>query len=125
MLVLRPRLVSQRYCGRLAPISRYTRTALCLPRPRLGSTAFSTHRPLRQESQDEPKKVGKLTETLRENIYTVPNLLTVSRIIACPVLGYAIVHDNFVVATSLLVYAGLTDLVCLSLALCSLRKTVF
>ncbi|TFK81557.1 hypothetical protein K466DRAFT_501940 [Polyporus arcularius HHB13444] len=48
---------------------------------------------------------------VRDNIYTVPNLLTVSRIIACPVLGLAIVNDNFYLATGLLVYAGLTDLV--------------
>ena len=58
-------------------------------------------------SQDSPKKPS----ALRENIYTIPNLLTVSRIIACPVLGLAIVNDNFYAATGLLVYAGLTDLV--------------
>ncbi|EIW58595.1 cardiolipin synthase [Trametes versicolor FP-101664 SS1] len=46
-----------------------------------------------------------------ENIYTIPNLLTLSRIVACPVLGWAIVHDEFYLATGLLVYAGLTDLV--------------
>ncbi|KAI0692520.1 CDP-alcohol phosphatidyltransferase-domain-containing protein [Cytidiella melzeri] len=51
----------------------------------------------------------KLTERVTENIYTLPNLLTVSRILACPLLGWAIVHDNFVLATSLLAYAGLTD----------------
>ncbi|KAF7798728.1 hypothetical protein EIP86_009953 [Pleurotus ostreatoroseus] len=53
----------------------------------------------------------KLPETVRENIYTVPNLLTASRILACPALGYCIVQDNFVAATALLLYAGLTDLV--------------
>jgi cardiolipin synthase len=47
-----------------------------------------------------------------ENIYTIPNILTVSRIIACPVLGYAILDSNYAFATGLLVYAGLTDLVC-------------
>ncbi|KAI0766965.1 CDP-alcohol phosphatidyltransferase-domain-containing protein [Trametes elegans] len=46
-----------------------------------------------------------------ENIYTLPNLLTLSRIVACPVLGWSIVHDEFYLATGLLVYAGLTDLV--------------
>ncbi|KAI0675752.1 CDP-alcohol phosphatidyltransferase-domain-containing protein [Trametes maxima] len=51
------------------------------------------------------------TPTIRENIYTLPNLLTVSRIVACPVLGWFIVHDDFYLATGLLVYAGLTDLV--------------
>ncbi|KAH0836766.1 CDP-alcohol phosphatidyltransferase-domain-containing protein [Lanmaoa asiatica] len=49
--------------------------------------------------------------TLRENIYTLPNLLTASRILACPVLGWSIFHDDFYLATGLLVYAGLSDLV--------------
>lgn len=46
---------------------------------------------------------------LRENIYTLPNLLTVSRIIACPVLGWSIVRGKFDLATGLLLYAGITD----------------
>lgn len=49
--------------------------------------------------------------TLRENIYTLPNLLTLSRICACPVLGWSILDGNYHLATGLLVYAGLTDLV--------------
>ncbi|KAG5725047.1 hypothetical protein E4T56_gene12403 [Termitomyces sp. T112] len=48
--------------------------------------------------------------TVRENIYTLPNALTVSRILACPVLGWSILDGNFHLATALLVYAGLTDL---------------
>lgn len=48
---------------------------------------------------------------IRENIYTLPNLLTVSRIISCPFLGYFIVKGNFVAATGLLFYAGISDLV--------------
>ncbi|KIJ65529.1 hypothetical protein HYDPIDRAFT_110630 [Hydnomerulius pinastri MD-312] len=52
---------------------------------------------------------GKLT--IRENIYTIPNLLTVSRILACPVLGWSILNDDFYLATGLLVYAGLSDTV--------------
>lgn len=97
--------------------------------PRLAHVLYQQNQPCRtlrtsiprlvqQEERPEPTKLPdkppakpKLTETLRENIYTIPNLLTVSRILACPVLGYAIVQDNFVLASSLLVYAGLTDLV--------------
>lgn len=78
------------------------------PRP------FSTYAPRRVDSATPPSKRPRrpsFSETLRENIYTIPNLLTLSRILACPVLGFAIVHDNFVLATALLVYAGLTDLV--------------
>jgi hypothetical protein len=48
---------------------------------------------------------------IKENIYTLPNLLTISRIAACPVLGWSVLDGNFPVATSLLVYAGITDLV--------------
>jgi hypothetical protein len=47
--------------------------------------------------------------SLRENIYTFPNLLTVSRIAACPALGWSILSDNYSVATCLLLYAGITD----------------
>jgi len=46
---------------------------------------------------------------LRENIYTFPNLLTASRIAACPALGWAILSDNYAAATGLLLYAGITD----------------
>jgi CDP-alcohol phosphatidyltransferase len=54
------------------------------------------------------------TPTRRENIYTLPNLLTTSRIIACPVLGWSIIQGNFPLATGLLIYAGISDLVRLS-----------
>lgn len=127
MFVLRSRPVFQYCIGRSFSASCQTRALPRLPKLRLGlfiTHKFSTYGPLRRDSQNEPKKAGILTGTLRENIYTVPNLLTVSRIISCPLLGYAIVQDNYVVATSLLVYAGLTDLVCLLLALCSWRIDV-
>ncbi|KAH8103955.1 phosphatidyl synthase [Cristinia sonorae] len=63
-----------------------------------------------QPPANPPTSEKKTLKTIRENIYTLPNLLTVSRILACPVLGWSIVEGNFVMATSLLVYAGLTDL---------------
>ncbi|KAF9497090.1 hypothetical protein BDN71DRAFT_1445094 [Pleurotus eryngii] len=53
---------------------------------------------------------GEKRPTIRENIYTLPNLLTVSRILACPVLGWSILEGNFQLATTLLVYAGASDL---------------
>ncbi|ORY69484.1 CDP-alcohol phosphatidyltransferase-domain-containing protein [Pseudomassariella vexata] len=48
--------------------------------------------------------------TPRENIYTVPNLLTFSRLIAAPFIGYAILHDAHAWALGLFVYAGVSDL---------------
>jgi len=62
----------------------------------------------RYSPNSEPKKDQP---TLRENIYTIPNLLTVSRILACPALGWSIFNDDFYLATGLLVYAGISDLV--------------
>jgi hypothetical protein len=52
-------------------------------------------------------------QPLRENIYTLPNLLTLSRIAACPLLGYYIVQGRMVPAALLLAYAGATDIVLL------------
>jgi hypothetical protein len=48
----------------------------------------------------------------QERIFTLPNTLTVGRIVACPFLGYSILHGNFAVATGILVAGGFTDWVC-------------
>ena len=52
-----------------------------------------------------------LKSTPHENIYTLPNLLTFSRLVSAPVLGYLIIHDFHLSAVSLFCYAGITDLV--------------
>ncbi|AEO57642.1 hypothetical protein MYCTH_2304036 [Thermothelomyces thermophilus ATCC 42464] len=46
---------------------------------------------------------------LRENIYTIPNILTASRLVAAPFIGYCILHDYHAAALSLFAYAGITD----------------
>ena len=46
-----------------------------------------------------------------ENIYTVPNILTFTRLVAAPIVGYLLVHDYHAAALSLFAYAGITDLV--------------
>jgi len=56
------------------------------------------------------------SEELSESPYTIPNALTVARIVACPFLGYYIVQGDYVVATSLLFACGVSDWV-------SVRKT--
>jgi len=77
------------------------------PLPTANSTRhFSINRRQHFPHLDPSKK----KTTIRENIYTIPNLLTASRIFACPVLGWAILDGNYHLATGLLVYAGLTDL---------------
>ena len=49
--------------------------------------------------------------TPRENIYNLPNFLTVSRLIAAPVTSYLLLHDHYKWALALFAYAGITDLV--------------
>jgi len=45
----------------------------------------------------------------KDRIFTVPNLLCVSRIIAAPYLAHLIINGEFVLASGLFVYAGATD----------------
>lgn len=47
----------------------------------------------------------------RENVLTVPNILTVGRAILSPYIGYVIVQQDYGLAMGLLVVAGITDLV--------------
>ncbi|KAE8447361.1 hypothetical protein EG329_010775 [Mollisiaceae sp. DMI_Dod_QoI] len=49
--------------------------------------------------------------TPHENIYTLPNILTFSRLIAAPVIGYLVLHNYHAWAVGLFAYAGITDLV--------------
>ncbi|KAL2855452.1 phosphatidyl synthase [Aspergillus pseudoustus] len=46
-----------------------------------------------------------------ENIYTVPNILTFTRLVAAPLVGYFLVYDCHATALALFAYAGITDLV--------------
>ena len=57
------------------------------------------------------EKVRTSLSKSRENIYNVPNILTVSRLVAAPVTAYLLVHDHFNWALGLFAYAGITDLV--------------
>ncbi|KAJ5033508.1 uncharacterized protein L3040_008623 [Drepanopeziza brunnea f. sp. 'multigermtubi'] len=62
----------------------------------------------------EPKKplLKVLTKlTPHEDIYTIPNILTFSRLIAAPIVGYLVLHDHHAWAVGLFAYAGITDLV--------------
>ena len=53
---------------------------------------------------------GQNSATKRENIHTIPNWLTFSRLVAAPFIGYCILHDHHATALGLFAYAGVTDL---------------
>lgn len=59
---------------------------------------------------------GKMRERLsglavHENIYNIPNILTASRLLLTPVIGYLVLHDSHAWAVGLFAYAGISDLV--------------
>ena len=73
------------------------------PRPHISVLSQLTlHRPFSTPAP-KPEK--------HENIYTIPNILTFSRLLATPIIAYLILHDFPYLATGLLFYAGLTDLI--------------
>lgn len=68
----------------------------------------SPEAPPRKESR--LRKVLPSLPTAHENIYTIPNMLTFSRLVAAPFIGYTILHDHHAWAFGLFAYAGITDL---------------
>lgn len=91
--------------------------------------SIATDKAERQDDDARTEGTGKTkapvivaAAALRENIYTLPNLLTLSRIVSCPFLGYFIVQGNFGAATALLFYAGASDWVRRRLSSSSDRK---
>ncbi|CAH1792233.1 unnamed protein product [Owenia fusiformis] len=60
---------------------------------------------------DEGRKIsGSTIKEKHENIWTIPNLLTVSRVVAAPVLAYLIIDQQYPLATGLFIAAGVTDM---------------
>ncbi|ODQ51921.1 CDP-diacylglycerol--glycerol-3-phosphate 3-phosphatidyltransferase [Saitoella complicata NRRL Y-17804] len=51
------------------------------------------------------------SRTKRENIYTIPNILTFTRLVAAPAVGWLVLNDYPRAAFGLFAYAGITDLV--------------
>ncbi|KAL6937742.1 hypothetical protein ACO0RG_004264 [Hanseniaspora osmophila] len=44
-----------------------------------------------------------------DTLFTIPNMLTMSRIAATPFIGYFVLHENYMLAGSLFVYSCITD----------------
>lgn len=82
---------------------------MCFSHPQLLSVEFLEPDPLQRSKT--PLKPSDLLKNLtpHENIYTLPNLLTFSRLIAAPAVGYCIVTNQHAVALGLFAYAGITD----------------
>ena len=99
-------------CISLRPSCAQFRRTFALSSRSLQQLTPRTDHDRKPEEKTKPGANERLQAIRAEKIWTIPNALTVSRILSCPILCYAILHDNFYAATGLLVYAGLTDLVC-------------
>ncbi|CAM1510313.1 Fc.00g006480.m01.CDS01 [Cosmosporella sp. VM-42] len=89
-------------------LEQKTPRQLADPKSHLPPTSASRPSLTPKTSEDSP--VSK-SPVLHENIYTLPNILTFTRLIAAPVVGYLVLHDNHAWAVGLFAYAGVTDLV--------------
>ncbi|KAK9474397.1 CDP-alcohol phosphatidyltransferase-domain-containing protein [Dipodascopsis tothii] len=54
---------------------------------------------------------AKLPSSFREDIYTVPNILTASRLAVTPVIAYLLLHQDYTWSLGLFMYAAVTDAV--------------
>ncbi|KKK11923.1 hypothetical protein AOCH_007378 [Aspergillus ochraceoroseus] len=77
-----------------------------------GSAKKPTDAPEAPESPESKKSpvLSRLPLRTHENIYTIPNILTFSRLVAAPLVGYFLVYDHHAAALALFAYAGVTDL---------------
>ncbi|GME89732.1 unnamed protein product [Ambrosiozyma monospora] len=78
--------------------------------------SYEKSQELKSELQDKSKEISKnikriLPKDFHENIYTLPNFLTVTRLISAPIVGYLILHGQTSWALSLFAYSCITDFV--------------
>ncbi|XP_033104954.1 cardiolipin synthase (CMP-forming)-like [Anneissia japonica] len=69
-----------------------------------------TRRKIQTKASKVTKKVEEKVKEWRENIMTVPNLLTTSRIFLSPVLGYLVLNEYYSLSCGLFVLTGITDM---------------
>lgn len=60
-----------------------------------------------KETIDNIKKI--IPPEIHENVYTIPNILTFTRLISAPVIGYMILHGEVSLALALFTYSCVTD----------------
>jgi len=65
-----------------------------------------------KEKREKVKEVREKVESIieRENVFTIPNVLSMGRVVLSPYLGYVIVCGDYPLGMGLLVIAGVTDM---------------
>jgi cardiolipin synthase len=64
---------------------------------------------LQGQSQSVPE--GESPSFEKENIWTIPNVLSLSRVLLSPVIGYQVLHESYLTAFGLLTVAAISDVV--------------
>ncbi|KAG5359997.1 putative CDP-alcohol phosphatidyltransferase class-I family protein [Yarrowia sp. C11] len=69
-------------------------------------------KPVLQKLNLDPLKrpATLLPSEIHENLYTLPNILTFTRLLSAPLIGYFVIQHEQVLATSLFVYSCVTDM---------------
>lgn len=86
-------------------LSQYRR-----PRPESPTTTSNDTTSSGTRANNIASGSSSLKTTIREDIYTLPNLLTLSRLLAAPLIGYLVLSGSHGWALTLFAYAGVTDL---------------
>ncbi|KFZ20193.1 hypothetical protein V502_03292 [Pseudogymnoascus sp. VKM F-4520 (FW-2644)] len=95
------------YCKRLGLHRNYSSEPE--KKPQTPESDVPSPKGLKPLKSNVVKALAQLTP--HENIYTIPNFLTLTRLIAAPVVGYLVLNDAHAWALGLFAYAGITDLV--------------
>ncbi|CAG8565761.1 5492_t:CDS:2, partial [Paraglomus brasilianum] len=78
--------------------------------PRCFSSDQQTTERKKSASQEAKEIIKKLKDIpVKEDIRTLPNFLTLTRLLISPVIGYLILNENYKVAFAAFCYAGFTD----------------
>ncbi|KAI8668349.1 hypothetical protein NCS55_00860300 [Fusarium keratoplasticum] len=113
-MLLSARLAGRAAASRCSPVG--LRFATSGPRRLFFTKSQAWLEQKAKEERVEPAALQKKTNpptrsaVLHEDIYTIPNILTFTRLIAAPAIGYLVLHDQHAWAVGLFAYAGVTDL---------------
>ncbi|XP_071833311.1 cardiolipin synthase (CMP-forming)-like isoform X2 [Apostichopus japonicus] len=76
----------------------------------LSQTSFCSQKIFRPIAQRNQHNFSSENRRQKENIFTVPNILSTSRLLLSPLLGYLVVTEQYMLGTGLFIFTGATDL---------------
>ncbi|CAD5226347.1 unnamed protein product [Bursaphelenchus okinawaensis] len=107
IMKLQPMLKCGMILGRTPYICNFTSIKF------LKRTLTLSHRVLASKNEPDQVKTESTDKVydIKDNIYTIPNALCVTRIVLTPVIGYLVVTESNLAACNLFLLAGFTDLI--------------